>query len=108
MDAAKIAEAESRVSALEDRMLNLEQAHEYATKSSAGSDLLLQYQIEVLEKLKHVRETVLQDLGDIDNIKQQRDDAVALNTRLTKEVEQMQYRIKHLIRALNEAQAQNR
>jgi hypothetical protein len=101
---AKVTDAEIRVSALEKRMLLLEQSHEYAVTSTTGSELLNEYQVEVLRKLKQVRDAVLQDLGDIDEMKRQRDEAVALNTQLNREVEQMQYRIKHLIRSLNEAQ----
>ena len=93
---SKIEKIESRLSALE------------ASQGPAGSDVsLLSYQAQTLEKLKTIRDHMQTDGTGAGKIKQERDDAIAKNTELQKEIDRLNYRVNHLVKCLNEEEKKN-
>ena len=89
---AKLAELESRILALESNP---------NTGSSADTDAALQaYQAQMGAKLRMVRDLMSNEVGDIDKIRTERDNAISENAALRKEIEKLNYRIHHLKSAL--------
>lgn len=89
---------------IEQRLLALESDAGAGNNSAAVEQALATYQKQVLEKLKVIRSKIMEEGGDVAVIKKERDDAVAQNALLRKEVERQNYRIQHLIKALNLAE----
>lgn len=101
---SSIDEAEAKMSTIEQRLLALESDTGAGNNSAAVEQALAAYQKQVLEKLKVIRSKIMEEGGDVSTIKKERDDAVAQNALLKKEVERQNYRIQHLIKALNLAE----
>lgn len=101
-------EAEARMSTIEQRLLSLESEGSVNNSSEVVEQALNAYQKQVLQKLKAIRSTIMEEGGDVVAIKKERDDAVAQNALLKKEVEKQNYRIQHLIKALNLAEEKNK
>lgn len=97
--------AEQRLLDLESRLTQVEQVGSAAAKGSEDDGALQAYQAVVLDKLKAVRQAMLEEVGDIGAVRRERDAAVALNVKLEAEIAKQNYRIAHLIKALNEAQS---
>jgi uncharacterized protein YlxW (UPF0749 family) len=94
--------ATSKIESLESRLSALESA-----QGSTSSDTsLLMYQAQTLEKLKIIRDQ-LQTNGTDDKIREERDAAVARNKELEKEVSRLNYRVNHLVKALNAEEQKN-
>lgn len=96
--------AEQRLVDLEKRILSVEAVESAVSKENADDSALQAYQAIVLTKLKSIRSAMLSEVGDIDAVRSERDSAVAQNRKLQAEVAKQNYRIAHLIKALNEAQ----
>ena len=94
--------AEDRLKDLEERVHSVEHT---ASKGSGDDNHIREYQAVVLERLKSIRQTMLEEVGDIDAVRKERDTAVSLAARQKTEIDQLNYRVNHLIKALNEAQA---
>ena len=124
-----IEEAEKRMSQIESKILQLESSSPSTTDASAA---LQNYQKQMLDRLKVVRETLVQEVefyllfsfglmewldsfvtfhaaqgGDIAKITQERDAALEENAKLKKEMDRLQYRVQHLIKALNAEESKN-
>lgn len=65
------------------------------------------YQKQILEKLLVVREKVSEEVGDYSKLKDERDTLLAENIKLKKESDRQNYRIQHLIKALNAEEERN-
>ena len=98
-----IQEAEMRMNSIEKRLISIEALKTHGS-SSEVSDALAQYQQQVLAKLKVIRGKITEEGGDVSLIKKERDDLAIENTLLKKEMEKQNYRIQHLIKALNSAE----
>ena len=65
------------------------------------------YQIQVLEKLKLVRESLVNEIGDVAKITEEHKVAVEENKNLKKEIDKLNYRVHILIKSLNDEEAKN-
>lgn len=102
-----IAEAEDRLKSIEDRLLAVESTSA-GTASTADVELALhQYQKQILGKLKEVRDKIAEEGGDISTIRKERDEAVNQNALLVKEIAKLNYRVQHLVKALNAEEARS-
>ena len=73
--------------------------------TSASNDAsLLAYQTQLLEKLTCVRDALSIEGGDIGQVREERDLFRAENTKLKLEAEKLNYRVKHLVKALTKAE----
>jgi hypothetical protein len=98
--------AEERMQSIEERLAAVEALNTTST-SAADSQALLQYQKQILAKLTAVRDQMKMEGGDITTIKRERDEAVAQNAIYKKEIDKLNYRVNHLIKALNAEEAKN-
>jgi hypothetical protein len=103
---AEIAAAEERMSSIENRILGLE-ANKSSADSSEVAEALQEYQKQMLIKLKVVRDKLNETSsgGDINQVKKERDEAVAQTKLDKKEIEKLNYRVQHLIKSLNAEEA---
>lgn len=92
----KLAELESRLGSVESQTSAQEE------RKRADREVLAQYQSQLLPKLISIREKIMSENGNIDEIKEQRDAALSENIALKKEIEKLNYRVAHLVKALNE------
>jgi len=103
-----MSDADERLQQIEEKLLNLERIASNSVVDSEAIDAALQaYQSQLLVKLKQVRETLIAEGGDIATIRQERDSALLQNAALKKDNERLQYRVKHLIKMLNEEESKN-
>ena len=72
-----------------------------------GGTSLRNYQLQVLQKLKLIRESLVNEIGDVAKITEEHKVAVEENVNLKKEIEKLNYRIHILIKSLNEEEAKN-
>jgi hypothetical protein len=93
--------AEKHLLDLEQRVLSVERV---GVQGNADDSALRDFQGVVLEKLKSIRSSMLEEVGDIAGVRRERDAAVAASTQQGLEIQRQNYRIAHLIKALNEAQ----
>ena len=101
------AEADSRMSAIETKLSAFESSRGRKTDeqgTDACNDAVLDYQTQLLQRLRSVRDALAADGGDIGSIKEERDALKAENTRLKKDAEKLNYRVQHLVKSLNEAE----
>ena len=95
--------AEERMLSIEQRILSIESSKCSSSTSSADVEQALNhYQKQILVKLKAVRDQIMEEGGDVSTIKKERDEAIAQNVLLKKEIEKLNYRVRHLIKELNE------
>jgi hypothetical protein len=104
---SEIQEAEARMMSIEQRLLAVEATKTTGASSSEVEQALNSYQQQVLVKLQAIRSKIVEE-GDVSAIKKQKDDAIAENALLKKEIEKQNYRIQHLIKALNAAEEKAR
>jgi chromosome segregation ATPase len=98
-------DAKDMISKLEGRLDAVEAKN--ASSSGAGNgvadqEALRVYQAKLLARLKEIRSTIGD--GDAGAIKKERDDALAENARLQKELERAHYRINHILKELNKSE----
>jgi hypothetical protein len=98
---------EARLSKLE-KLVEFDHSYPVINSESQLDEILRNYQIKVLEKLKLIRETLVTEGGDLATIRAERDAAVAENAALKKENERLQYRVRHLIKALDQEESKNK
>ena len=103
-----IAEAEDRLKTLEERLLAVESTSAGAASTADVELALHQYQKQILGKLKEVREKIAEEGGDISTIRRERDEAVSQNALLSKEIAKLNYRVQHLVKALNAEETRER
>lgn len=99
--------AEARMSGIEERILALESTGNNSSSNAAVQEAVRAYQIQVLEKLKAIRQSLASEGGDVKTIKAERDAALAENAALKKEVDRLNYRVRHLVKALNEEESKH-
>lgn len=104
-----LASAENKLASLEQRIANLElsDSPNANANSEAVDAAIQQYQLQVLARLKEIRDAMKVEGGDISSVRKERDTAVEENKLLKKEVERLQYRVKHLIKSLEEEERKN-
>jgi chromosome segregation ATPase len=102
---------EEQVQALERRMATLEAGATASPVSlnSVGSSgkSLEDYESTVMQRLDEARARMLAEAGDVEALRSERDSARSEAARLRKENEQLRYRVNHLIKNLNAAEAKN-
>lgn len=92
---------EEQLSSLEQRVKAVEQGQGHSEETEKA---LRAYQVQMSEKLRRVRDLLQAEsgAGDSSEVARERDAALEENKKLRKEVERLNYRVKHLVRALNE------
>ena len=106
MSAAYV-EADVRMSAIEGKLTAIEASRGNNTNqmsTAAFNEVLFDYQTQLLDKLRNVRNALTADGGDLGQIKEERDNLQAENLKLKKEAEKLNYRVKHLVKALTAAE----
>ena len=106
MSAAYV-EADVRMSAIEGKLTAIEASRGNNTNqmsTAAFNEVLFDYQTQLLDKLRNVRKALTADGGDLGQIKEERDNLQAENLKLKKEAEKLNYRVKHLVKALTAAE----
>lgn len=104
---ATYSEAESRMSVIEDKLSAFEASRGNKTdqiNTAASSEMLHEYQVQLLSRLRSVRDALVADGGDIGLIKEERDNLQAENLKLKKEAEKLNYRVNHLVKELKAAE----
>lgn len=104
---ATLAVAASRMNALEEKISELEASRGNKTNegnTEASNEALLDYQAQLLQRLCCVRDALSIEGGDIGQIKEERDLFRAENIKLKMEAEKLNYRVKHLVKALIKAE----
>lgn len=99
--------AEDRMKTIEERLVALESTTPAGDNSAAVEAAVRAYQSQILGKLKDVRNALMSEGGDVVTIKAERDAAVAENAKLRKEIERLNYRVRHLVKALEEEENKN-
>lgn len=97
--------ANAKMSSIEERLTKVEETLVGSNSSSTPNVDLKEYQAQLLIKLKGIREAMTAEGGDIVQIKEERDKLAIENTKQKKESDKLNYRIKHLIKALNREEA---
>ena len=99
---------DSRVADLEARLLKVE-LEDGQQRGGSSEVLLLEYKIQLVGRLKEVRDALLHESGsggggsgDNSIIVAERDALKAENASMRKEIDRLNYRVAHLIKALNE------
>jgi len=101
--------AEQRMKTIEDRLLSLEVSPTGTGNNSAAiEEAVRSYQVQILTKLKAVREALASEGGDITTIREERDKAVQENALLKKEIQRLNYRVNHLVKSLNDEEARHK
>ncbi len=104
---SSVSEAEDRMKTIEERLVALESTAAPADNSAAVEAAVRAYQSQILSKLKDIRQSMMAEGGDVGTIKAERDAAVAENAKLKKEIERLNYRVRHLVKALEEEENKN-
>ena len=106
---SQIASVEQHMSQLEQRLKNVEMnSSSTATNNTAIEKALHAYQSQVLLKLKAIKSAITAEGGDISKVREERDHALVENDKLRKEIERNNYRINHLIKALELAESKQK
>lgn len=105
--------ADAKLKSLEDRIISLEASNNKGPDS--GEEALRSYQQHILGKLKQIREALVttnnEDVGNsvqFQAVKAERDQLAEENKKLKVEIDRLNYRVKHLIKALNTEEEKNR
>lgn len=97
----------ARMTLLENRIDELEVSsgnkHDQMD-SSSSSGSLHDYQVQLHQKLVNIRNSLASEGGDTSLIREERDLYLAENVLLKKESERLNYRVQHLIKALDAAE----
>eukprot|EP01031_Cornospumella_fuschlensis_P041143 gene41143-50194_t len=102
--------AENRMSTLEARIAELEKSAVASSGETSQAEVELaikKYQYQMLGKLKSIKEALVSEGGDSSTLRRERDEARAENAALKKEIERLNYRVRHLVKALNDEEARN-
>ena len=104
---AQYSDATARMTVLENKITELEAScgkkiDQTDNYSSSGS--LHDYQVQLHQKLVNIRNALTSEGGDISQIREERDLYLAENAQLKKETERLNYRVQHLIKALDVAE----
>lgn len=105
---ALFSEAELRMAALELKISDLEASRGSDTnkwETLTSSETLIDYQTQMLRRLITIRDAITADGGDHSLISAERDHFQAENAKLRKEAEKLNYRVQHLVKELNQAEA---
>ena len=111
--------AESTLRSLEERVLAVEASTKGSNKTSDVSDddkvsiAIKAYQIQMLNRLKDIQEAMQNEQsgsstsGDVLKIIAERDMALAEIKKQKSDITKLNYRVNHLVKALNEEEAKN-
>jgi uncharacterized coiled-coil DUF342 family protein len=109
MSSGALAAAESKMKALEERIVSLESnsdndslSNRKGASSTEVEVAVKAYQKQMLSKLKQIRDSLNEEGGDIQSVTKERDQLLQENKQLKAEVEKLNYRVRHLIKSLNE------
>ena len=110
--------AEERMSQIEQRIQSLQSQKVVPTNHEDVNKLieeaLYEYEKKILIKLKLIKEELLNNNNnnitnnsDYNKLIEERDNAIAENIKNKKEIDKLNYRIQHLVKALNEEEEKN-
>lgn len=103
----QLSDATDRMTLLENRINEFEistgKKHDQVDNSSSSGSLH-DYQVQLHQKLVNIRNSIASEGGDISQIREERDLYSAENVQLKKEAERLNYRVQHLIKALDAAE----
>ena len=94
------------MSSIEERLTKVEVSLGGNATTTTNVDLK-EYQTQLLIKLKCIRQAMTAEGGDIVQIKEERDKLALENAKQKKEIDKLNYRVKHLIKALNREEAKH-
>lgn len=97
----------AKLSALELKMLDIEKSNASISGSESVDKAIHSYQEQILHKLLEIRNQMILEGRDFDQVVRDRDAALAENKKLKEVVEKQNYRISHLIKALNEEESKH-
>jgi hypothetical protein len=107
MMTTQYSDATARMTLLENRIDELEvssgKKHDL-TDNSSSSGSLHDYQVQLHQRLVNIRNSLASEGGDTSQIREERDLYFAENVQLKKEAERLNYRVQHLIKALDAAE----
>ena len=93
---------EEALSNLEKRVEAVEKGRGYSQETEAA---LRAYQLQTVTKLKQVRDLLLsEDNINSSQIAKERDGLKLENEKLKKEIDKLNYRVKHLVRSVEQAE----
>jgi polyhydroxyalkanoate synthesis regulator phasin len=105
----KLQSMEEQVLALERRLATLEAGSSGGPLPCGSAEStrksLDSYEAVVMQRLDEARSRMLAEAGDVETMRTDRDAARSEVARLRKENDQLRYRVKHLIKNLNAAEA---
>lgn len=110
MSAEELAIAANRMAAIESKLNELEAANASGGSNEAVENALKTYQAGLADKLRNIRDAMIAEAGSTESLSKviaDRDNALAENAKLKKEIERLNYRVNHLIKALNAEEAKN-
>jgi hypothetical protein len=110
MSSEELTAAENRMSSLEAKLLALEGSAVSGGSNEAVENALKAYQLTMAQKLRAIRDAMIAENGSSESLSKvisERDGALAENAKLKKEIERLNYRVNHLVKALNAEEAKN-
>jgi ubiquinone biosynthesis protein UbiJ len=110
MSAEDLTTAENRMTSIEAKLMSLERSTVGDGSNEAIEKALRTYQISMVQKLKGIRDAIVAEAGSsesVSNVITERDAALAENAKLKKEIERLNYRVNHLVKALNAEEAKH-
>ena len=104
--------AESRMKVIEEKLTSLETLKGNNSSGNGDNTAIVEeamkaYQKQLLEKLKLIRDSLMSEGGDVSTIRKERDALAEENKQLKKEVERLNYRVRHLVKSLEEEEDKN-
>ena len=104
-----LSDAEKKIADIERRIGIIESGGSEPVQGGAPGEIdaaLTAYQQVILERLKVIRDKIAAE-GDFDAMKRERDNAITENQNMKKEIMKLNYRVKHLVKALNHEEKNN-
>ena len=106
---SEISKAEQLVSDLERRVTLMELGSASVdSRKASDNEEMRGFKLNILTKLKTIRDKLVSEGGDPEQLKKERDEALAENIKMKKEMEKQAYRIKHLIKELSLEEAMHK
>lgn len=96
--------AETHLSDLERRVALMELGSTGTTAVDDGE--MRAFKLNILSKAKMIRDKLVSEGGDPAQLRKERDEVLAENAKLKKEMEKQAYRIRHLLKGLEVAEKQ--
>lgn len=89
------------MTSIEERLMKLESTLGDNQQPGMDSEALLDFQAQLLTKLKGIRLALTSEGGDVVQIRDEREKLAAENLLLKKQIVKQDYRIQHLVKAID-------